>query len=61
MSCFMSLVISTVNVGLVSNLVTIWLRAWAVAFSVAFPAIVVVAPVVKRLSEIVLEDVHAET
>lgn len=60
MSCFMSLIISIVNVGLVSNIGTIWLRAWAVAFSAAFPAVVVVAPIVRKLSESVLEDTRVD-
>ncbi len=40
MSGFMSLVISIFNVGLIDNIATIWLKAWAFAFCVAFPAFV---------------------
>ena len=56
MSGFMSLVVSTVNVGFADNLFFIWLKAWSVAFSVAFPTIIVVAPIVRRLSEAVLAE-----
>lgn len=49
MSCLMSFVISVFNVGLVNNIVTIWLRAWSFAFIVAFPAVLLVAPLVHRL------------
>jgi len=56
MSCLMSFVVTTFNVGMVENLITIWLEAWGVAFSVAFPTIIVVAPIVRRLSETVLAD-----
>ncbi len=56
MSCIMSLVISIFNVGLVSNIVGIWLRAWSFAFVVAFPTIVVVSPLVHKLVSLVLHD-----
>ncbi|PHS73933.1 MAG: hypothetical protein COB19_08610 [Porticoccus sp.] len=49
MSCLMSLVISIFNVGLVDNILQIWLHAWGFAFVVAFPAVLVVAPLVSRL------------
>ena len=49
MSCLMSLVISIFNVGLVDNILQIWLHAWGFAFVVAFPAVLVVVPLVRRL------------
>lgn len=60
MSCIMSLVISIFNVGLVSNIVHIWLKAWGFAFTVAFPTILVVSPLVHKLVSLVLkEEDHA--
>ncbi|MEZ5530485.1 MAG: DUF2798 domain-containing protein [Porticoccaceae bacterium] len=56
MSCFMSLVISIFNVGLVDNIVEIWLHAWAFAFVVAFPTVMVVAPMVRRLVVLVIRN-----
>ena len=49
MSCIMSFVVSVFNVGLVSNILIIWLKAWAFAFVIAFPTIVVVSPIVNKL------------
>jgi hypothetical protein len=49
MSCLMSLVITVHNIGLVPNILYIWLDAWAFAFVVAFPAVMLVAPVVRKL------------
>lgn len=49
MSCIMSFVISVFNVGLHGQIVQVWLKAWAFAFVVAFPTIMVVAPIVKTL------------
>lgn len=50
MSGFMSLVISLFNVGLVNDIALIWLRAWGFAFVVAFPTVVIVAPMVQKLT-----------
>ncbi|WP_274378332.1 DUF2798 domain-containing protein [Neptunomonas antarctica] len=56
MSGIMSLVISIFNVGLVSNIIHIWLQAWAFAFSVAFPTILLVSPLVHKLVSLVLKE-----
>lgn len=56
MSCFMSLVISLFNLGLVSDIIAIWLRAWGFAFVVAFPTIMLVSPFVHRLVDLTLES-----
>ena len=55
MSCIMSLVISIFNVGLVEGIITIWLKAWGFAFVVAFPTIVVISPIVRRLVNVVVD------
>lgn len=56
MSCLMSLVITIFNVGLVDNIILIWLKAWAFAFSVAFPAIFIISPLVHKLVALVLHE-----
>ncbi|MDN3638094.1 DUF2798 domain-containing protein [Simiduia curdlanivorans] len=56
MSCLMSFVISLFNVGLVHNILLIWLKAWAFAFVIAFPAVIAVSPLVRRLVAWVVED-----
>ncbi|MDP1540204.1 MAG: DUF2798 domain-containing protein [Moraxellaceae bacterium] len=56
MSCIMSFVISVFNVGLVSNILYIWLKAWLFAFIVAFPTITLVAPVAQKLVNLVLKE-----
>ena len=55
MSCLMSFVITIFNIGFTNNLLTIWLQAWGFAFIVAFPAVITVAPLVKRLTEAVVK------
>jgi TctA family transporter len=61
MSCIMSFVISVFNVGLVSNIVHVWLKAWAFAFIVAFPTITVVAPIVHKWVSLVLKEESSDT
>ena len=56
MSCIMSLVISVFNVGLVDNIVAIWLKAWSFAFVVAFPTIFIISPLMHKLVSIVLHE-----
>ena len=56
MSCVMSLIISIFNVGLISNIINICLKAWAVAFIFAFPTVIVVSPLVHKLVNLVLKD-----
>ena len=55
MSCLMSLVITLFNVGIKDNILFIWLKAWGFAFVVAFPAVILVSPVVHKLTSMVLK------
>lgn len=48
MSCIMSFVITVFNVGMVEDIIILWLKAWLFAFSVAFPTVVLVSPIVKK-------------
>lgn len=56
MSAIMSFVISVFNVGMVTNIVTIWLQAWSFAFIVAFPTITIISPLVHKLVSFVLDE-----
>lgn len=49
MSFWMSAVISFINVGWIENFVYIWLHAWWIAFVVAFPSVIFVAPMVRKV------------
>ena len=61
MSCIMSFVISVFNVGMVENIVAIWLNSWGFAFIVAFPSIVIVSPIVHKLVSLVLHEDESNT
>lgn len=56
MSCFMSLVVSIFNVGWVNGIIAIWLKAWGFAFCVAFPTVVLVAPIARKFVSLLVED-----
>lgn len=56
MSCIMSLLISFFNVGLVNNIIYIWLKAWAFAFVIAFPTVMMIAPLVNKLVDLVIKE-----
>lgn len=51
MSGVMSLIITLVNIGWVSDAFLIWLRAWSFSFIVAFPTMAVVVPLANRLAD----------
>lgn len=55
MSCIMSFVISVFNVGIVDNIIAIWLKSWSFAFIVAFPAVLMVAPLVRKIVVILIK------
>lgn len=49
MSGLMSFVVTTINIGIVPNLISAWLDAWIVGFLAALPAIMIVTPVVRKI------------
>jgi hypothetical protein len=59
MTCIVSLVSTLRSVGLTADLLRIWLSAWALSWLVAFPTLLVVLPLVRRLTAAIVES--AET
>jgi len=56
MSGIMSFVITLFNLGFVANIIQRWLQAWGFAFSIAFPTVIIVSPLVHKLVELVLRQ-----
>lgn len=56
MSGVMSFAISIFNVGMVANIIAIWLQAWSFAFFIAFPTIITISPIVHKLVSLVLHE-----
>lgn len=50
MSLIMSGAISFINLGFVDNFITIWFHAWVVAYAIAFPSVLIVFPIARRLA-----------
>lgn len=50
MSLVMSFAISLINLGLVNGFFHIWMRAWGLAYAIAFPTLLVVFPFVRKLA-----------
>lgn len=44
------------NVGLIDEIIPIWLKAWAFAFAIALPAIIIVMPLVRKFVLIVVAE-----
>ena len=56
MSGIMSMIISLQNIGLVDDLLLIWLNAWVFAFITAFPVALLVTPTVNNLVKLVVKE-----
>lgn len=50
MSFIMSGAISFINLGFVDGFFGIWLHAWLVAYIIAFPSVLIVFPVARRIA-----------
>ena len=50
MSFIMSGAITFINLGLVENFIPIWIRAWLIAYAIAFPTILMVFPFARKLA-----------
>jgi hypothetical protein len=60
MSGIMSGCITIFNLGWIADLWQIWLQAWAGAFVIAFPTIVLITPLVRRLVLAVVKPTPAQ-
>ena len=49
MSILMSGVVSYINMGIVSNFTQIWFEAFVKSYSIAFPTVLVVVPIVRKI------------
>ncbi|MBF6057391.1 DUF2798 domain-containing protein [Thiomicrorhabdus sp.] len=58
MSFLMSGVISAMNVGIPENFLIIWFHAWWTAFIIAFPSVLFVSPIVRRITNKLIRAVE---
>lgn len=45
-----------VNVGFINQFLTIWLKSWPIAYLVAIPAILVIAPRIEKLVDYLIRE-----
>lgn len=50
MSFIMSGIITFINLGVVDAFISIWLKAWIVAYAIAFPTILLIFPFARKLA-----------
>ncbi|OFI34274.1 DUF2798 domain-containing protein [Alteromonas lipolytica] len=61
MSGIMSLVVTTINIGFVDELAVRWLNSWPMTFAIAWPTIMLVAPMVKRIvGRLIMQEIPVE-
>ncbi|WP_200821400.1 DUF2798 domain-containing protein [Oceanicoccus sp. KOV_DT_Chl] len=51
MSGLMSLIITLFNIGLVTNIISLWLQAWGFSFMIALPVVILISPLVGKLTD----------
>lgn len=52
----------SINVGFIENFFTIWIKSWMLAYVIAIPAILLIAPKIEQLVErLFKESIPADT
>lgn len=55
MTCIVSIISTLKGVGIAPGVLRIWLGAWALSWVVAFPALLLALPLVKKATALVVE------
>lgn len=55
MTCIVSFISTLRSVGLTPHFVAIWLGAWGISWVVAFPTLLLVLPLVKRATAVIVD------
>ncbi len=55
MTCIVSFISTWHSVGWVPTLPTLWMSAWAWSWAIAFPALLMVLPLVRRLTGVFVQ------
>lgn len=56
LSGFMTLYVTWINLGLVENFITLWVKAWAMACPAAFVGVMLLAPMVLKMTQRIFQD-----
>ena len=55
-SGIISLVLSIVHLGFESHTLYVWLKSWGLGFVVAYPMVIVLSPLVRKLVDRMIDD-----
>lgn len=58
MTCVISLVSTLRSVGLVTGFLPLWLGSWALSWLIAFPTLLVMLPMVRKLTYVFVQMPH---
>jgi hypothetical protein len=61
MTCVISLISTLRGVGLVPGLLSFWLGSWALSWVIAFPTLLVVLPLVRKVTFAFVQMPHEST
>jgi hypothetical protein len=56
MTCIVSFISTVRGIGLAPDLVRVWLGSWALSWAIAFPTLLVVLPVVRRATSLLVDE-----
>ncbi len=56
MSCIISFVSTLLSVGFDHFMVTEWLSAWMISWSIAFPSVLILLPIMRRLAKLFVRE-----
>jgi hypothetical protein len=59
MTCVVSMISTVRNVGLGDHLVQRWLSAWGISWLIAFPTLLLVLPLVRKLTQAIVHQPQA--
>ena len=55
MTCIVSMISTFFGIGIAPNFLSMWLGAWAISWVIAFPTLLLVFPLVRRLTAEIVE------
>lgn len=55
-TCIISFLLIAINVGFTEKFIKIWLKSWLLSYTIAIPAILIIAPKIEKLVAYVFKE-----
>jgi hypothetical protein len=55
MTCIVSMISTLYGIGIAPNLLSVWLGAWAISWVIAFPTLLLVFPLARKLTAAIVD------